>query len=142
MTDGHPLAAASIGMVIFVLGVALGSATYQRHHRVADEIGNWVHADGIVSDIVTAPTGGQPAALVGFGLPDGARVRFLVRGPAYVKEQHVPVIYPPGNPRGARLAASGYDWRLWFASMASLLMMAFGLRVTWYARQIDRRTRA
>ena len=129
----HPVAAAYAGVLLFVIGLGIGGGTLEMHRRQTERMAGWAHAGGTVVDVVH----GRP--LIAFSLPSGDRVSFTaVAAPQreYSISESVPVLYRPDNPTDAAIdPLSARLLRNSIAAGASMVLMALGAYVAWYARR-------
>jgi len=132
----HPVAAAYAGILLFVLGLAIGGGALEVNWRKNERFSGWQRADGTVIDVIRS---GHP--LVGFSLPSGERVSFTALDAGrndYTLADSVSVLYDPTEPSHAVIDPRGARWvRNAVAAVASLLLMALGGYVAWYGRRRD-----
>jgi uncharacterized protein DUF3592 len=140
----YPVRATLAGLLLFVIGLAIGGSTLISERRDRERRQAWLAATGTVVDVLPGPADGSPRPVVSFTTPEGERVRFTPTGrsgwgrPAVGAA--VPVIYPPGLPDQARIDPRGIRrLRLGIAAGASLLLTVLGGYVAWYAGRRDAR---
>ena len=140
MSD-HPVAAAYAGVFLFIIGVAIGVGALEINRRERDRNEGWLRADGTVVALLAGTNGTRPQ--VAFSTPNGERVSFTLqqsRDRQYVIGESLPVLYRAEQPQEARLDPRTARWtRNALAAGASLILMALGGYVAWYARQWDLR---
>lgn len=140
MSD-HPVAAAYAGVLLFIIGVAIGVGALEINKRERDRLQGWLRADGTVVALLAGANGTRPQ--VAFSAANGERVSFTLQqssGRQYVVGQGVPVLYRAEEPGEARLDPRTTRWtRNALAAAAALFLMALGGYVAWYARQWDAR---
>ena len=140
MSD-HPVAAAYAGVLLFIIGVAIGVGALEINRRERDRLTGWLRTDGTVVALLAGANGTRPQ--VAFNAANGERVSFTLVQPGarqYVVGERVPVLYRPEEPGAARLDPRTARWtRNALAAGASLILMALGGYVAWYARQWDAR---
>lgn len=142
MSD-HPLGAAYAGIFLFIIGVAIGVGALEINKRERDRLQGWLRADGTVVALLAGANGTRPQ--VAFSAANGERVSFTLQqssGRQYVIGERAPVLYRADQPGEARLDPRTTRWtRNALAAGASLILMALGGYVAWYARQWDARHR-
>ena len=140
MSD-HPLGAAYAGVFLFIIGLAIGLGALEINRRERDRLQGWLRADGTVVALLSGANATRPQ--VAFSTANGDRVSFTLLqsgGRQYVIGERVPVLYRPEQPGDARLDPRTARWtRNALAAGASLILMALGAYVAWYARQWDAR---
>ena len=132
----HPLTAAYAGVLLLIIGIGLGVYVWELNRREADQITGWERATGAVAAVFGS--GASTRAMVSFSTPNGDRINFTAR-PAMLYRlksgDSVPVIYPPFNPTHAAIdPGRARLWRNVVAGVASVVLMAMGGYVAWYAR--------
>jgi hypothetical protein len=137
----HPVAAAYAGVLLFIIGVAIGVGALEINRRERDRLEGWLRADGTVVALLAGANGTRPQ--VAFSAANGERVSFTLVQPSgrqYVIGERLPVLYRPEQPADARLDSRTTRWtRNALAAGASLILMTLGGYVAWYARQWDAR---
>ena len=137
----HPIGAAYAGVFLFIIGLAIGVGSLEINRRERERLQGWLRADGTVVALLAGANGTRPQ--IAFNAANGERVSFtLVQsgGRQYVVGERVPVLYRPEEPGDARLDPRTARWtRNALAAGASLILMALGGYVAWYARQWDAR---
>jgi hypothetical protein len=141
VTSEHPVGAAYAGILLFIVGIAIGGWTLEINWREAEQFQDWPRADGTVTAVFGA--GSATRALVSFSTPSGDRVNFTTQPnlrSRFAPGDMVPVLYSPVkstdalvDPRPARRT------RNLLAGTGSLIVMALGAYVAWYARRWDSR---
>jgi hypothetical protein len=139
----HPVAAAYAGVFLFIIGVAIGVGALEVNKRERDRLQGWLRADGTVVALLAGTNGTRPQ--VAFSSASGERVSFTLQQSSerqYVIGEGVPVLYRAEQPGDARLDPRTARWtRTALAAGTSLILMALGGYVAWYARQWDARHR-
>jgi hypothetical protein len=135
----YPVRATLAGVLLFVIGVAIAGGAYENYRRERDGLLAWVQADGEVVDVLTSAEG-QPRPVIRFKTNTGDLIRFRPTGPAannsYTVGEHVPVLYPAADPNAARIDRPAIRWaRSIYAGVGSVILMALGAYVAWYARR-------
>lgn len=135
----YPVRATLAGVLLFVIGVAIGGGAYENYRRERDRLLAWVPADGEVVQLLTSPEG-KSRPVVGFRTNTGDRIRFTATGPgatgSHKVGDHVSVLYPAADPAAARIDAPAIRWaRSIYAGVGSVILMALGAYLAWYARQ-------
>ena len=137
----HPVAAAYAGVLLFIIGVAIGVGALEINKRERDRLQGWLRADGTVVALLAGANGTRPQ--VAFSSASGERVSFTLlqsSGRQYVIGEEVAVLYRADQPGEARLDPRTTRWtRNALAAGAALILMALGGYVAWYARQWDAR---
>jgi len=136
---GYPVRATLAGVLLFVIGVAIGGGAYENYRREDDRLQAWVQADGEVVELLTTAEG-KPRPVVRFKTNTGDLMRFWPTGPSanrsYKVGDRVPVLYPAADPGAARIDTPAIRWaRSVYAGVGSVILMALGAYVAWYARQ-------
>ena len=136
-TGRHPLRATLAGVLLFAIGAAIGAGALMNYQRERDNLEGWTRANGQVMQLLDTSSGQRP--IVGFTAPDGTRVRFTAlaaRGSSYRVGDPVTVMFPSGDPSAARIDQPLMRWgRPAFAAAGSIVLMALGAYVAWYARK-------
>ena len=127
------------GVLLFVIGVAIGGGAYENYRRERDRLLAWVQAEGEVVQLLTTSEG-KSRPVVGFQTKTGDRIRFTPTGRAadrsYKSGDRVTVLYPAADPAAARIESPARRWaRSVYAGVGSVILMALGAYVAWYARQ-------
>lgn len=137
VTRRHPLRATLAGVLLFAIGAAIGAGAVMNYQRERDNLAGWTRTSGQVMQLLETSAGQRP--VVGFTAPDGTRIRFTAlaaRGSSYRVGDAVTVMYPSDDPSGARLDVPLLRWgRPAFAAAGSIVLMALGAYVAWYARK-------
>jgi len=137
----HPVAAAYAGVLLFIIGVAIGVASLEVNRRERDRLQGWLRADGTVVALLAGANGTRPQ--VAFNAANGDRISFTLQQSGsrqYVLGESLPVLYRADDPGAARLDPRTARWtRNALTTGASLILMALGGYVAWYARQWDAR---
>lgn len=137
----HPLGAAYAGVFLFIVGLAIGLGSLEINRRERDRLQGWLRADGTVVALLAGANGTRPQ--VAFNAANGERVSFTLQqatGRQYVLGERLPVLYRAEQPGEARLDPRAARWtRNALAAGASLILMALGGYVAWYARQWEAR---
>lgn len=136
----NPVRATLAGLLLFVIGVAIGGSTVVSELRDRERRRAWLEADGTIVDVFPGPPGGAPRPVVSFTTPEGERIRFTStartgwRAPAV--GDPVLVTYPIGLPTEARVDPRGLRrLRTAMAAGAGVLLTVLGGYVAWYARR-------
>ena len=134
----YPVRATLAGVLLFVIGVAIGAGAYENYRRERDRLLAWVQADGEVVEMVTSADG-KPRPVVRFKTNTGDLIRFRPTGPAanrsYTVGEQVRLLYPAADPSAARIDSPAVRWaRSVYAGIGSVILMAVGAYVAWYAR--------
>jgi hypothetical protein len=133
----HPIGAVAAGILLFIVGLALGAYTWELNRSEADLVEGWLATDGTV----TAVFGEGPSAraLVSFKTDNGDLIKFTAhpsRRPS--TGDTVRVLYPPFRPTSAVVDPTGTRRaRNTLMTGASIALIALGGYVTWYARRYD-----
>jgi hypothetical protein len=132
-----PIRAALAGVLLFVIGLAIGIGALENYRRDRDLLVGWSRADGEVMQVLSSSSGARP--VVGFAAADGTRIRFTAltpRGSSYQVGQRVTVVYPPDDPSAARVDSAFVRLaRPVFAGAGAIVLMALGGFVAFYARR-------
>jgi hypothetical protein len=135
----HPVRATLSGILLFAIGVAIGAGAFESYRRERDQLKGWQRADGRVVQLLPH-AGGQPRPIVGFTAAGGDHIRFTSPAPGrtYAVGDAVPVLYPVVDPSAARIDTPVIRWaRTAYAAAGSLVLMALGAYVAWFARRAD-----
>ncbi len=132
----HPLTAAYAGVLLLIVGIAMGVYACELDRREADQLTGWERTVGSVTAVFGS--GSSARAMVSFRMPSGDRINFTAR-PAILRHlstgDAVAVIYPPFNPTHAVLDPSpAQRLRNIVAGCASGILIALGAYVAWHAR--------
>lgn len=135
----YPVRATLAGVLLFVIGVAIGGGAYENYRRERDRLLAWVRVDGEVVQLLTTSEG-KSRPVVGFKTNTGDRIRFTPAGPgtsrSYKTGDRVTVLYPAADPTAARIDTPAIRWaRSIYAGVGSVILMALGAYLAWYARQ-------
>ena len=135
----YPVRATLAGVLLFVIGVAIGGGAYENYRRERERLLAWVQAEGEVVQLLTT-SAGKSRPVVGFKTNSGDRIRFTAAGPAanrvYTIGDRVTVLYPAADPTAARIDTPAIRWaRSVYAGIGSVILMALGAYLAWYARQ-------
>ena len=138
----YPVRATLAGVLLFVIGMAIGGSTIITERRDRERRDAWVEAQGTVVDMLPGPADGASRPVVSFETPERERIRFTPMGRGTWRSPKVgdvvPVIYPIGLPDQARIdPRSIRRVRTGIALGAAVLLMALGGYVAWYARRRD-----
>jgi len=143
----YPLRAAFAGILLFVIGLGIASATFQINRKEQDQRQGWLRADGTVVELLKRRTfeGDKPVPLVAFTTASGERISFTGNpGPGsdspYYINAPVTVLYHPGHPQDALIDTRGRLTRNAVAAAGALILMALGGYVAWYASRWDKKT--
>lgn len=132
----HPLTAAYAGVLLVIVGIAMGVYVWELNRREAEQITGWKQTTGSVTTVFG--TGSSTRAMVWFKLPSGDRINFTARPAVFYRLKPgdaVPVIYPPFEPTHAAIdPATARRWRNILAGCASGILIVLGAYVAWYAR--------
>jgi hypothetical protein len=135
----YPLRAASAGILLFVIGLAIAGGVYQVNEQEEERLIGWLHADGTVVELLKrrSPAGDISIPLIAFTTPSGERISFSVAGgkeSTYYVTASVPVVYPPNHPQDAEIDQRARRWtRNALAGGAALILILLGGYVAWYA---------
>jgi hypothetical protein len=142
----YPLRAAFAGVLLFVLGLGIASATYQINRRERAQLQGWLRADGTVVELLRRRAiGGEILVpLVAFKTASGERVSFTGDGPGrdapYYINAPVKVLYHPGRPQEAQIDTRGRLTRNALAAAGAVILMALGSYVAWFASRWEEKT--
>jgi len=132
----HPLTAAYAGVLLLILGVAMGVYVWELNRREAEQITGWERTTGSVTTVFGS--GSSTRAMVSFTLPSGDRINFTARPAVFYRLKPgdtVPVVYPPFEPTHAAIdPVVARRWRNIIAGIASAILIGLGTYVAWYAR--------
>lgn len=143
--NAYPLRAATAGVLLFVIGLAIAGGVYQVNRQEQEQLRGWRRADGTVVELLKrqSPDGDVVFPLVSFVTTSGERVSFTARpgdSPRYVNDT-VAVLYHPDHPQDARIdTPARRRTRNALAGGASLLLLALGGYVAWYASRWEEKT--
>jgi hypothetical protein len=136
----HPLKAASAGILLFVIGLAMAGGVYHVNRQEQERLRGWRRADGTVIELLKRPSpeGGVLIPLIAFTTRAGERVSFTTNAGAkespYYVTAPVKVMYHPDHPEGATIDISARRWtRNVLAGGAALILLGIGGYVAWYA---------
>ena len=136
----YPLRAASAGILLFVIGLAIAGGVYQVNEQEQERVRGWLRADGTIVELLKrrSADGDVPIPLIAFTTASGERVSFTVTGggkeSTYYVTASVPVVYPPGHPQDAQIDPRARRWtRNALAGGAALILIGLGGYVAWYA---------
>ncbi len=137
----HPVRATLAGLLLFVIGLAIGGGAFESFQRERERLGGWQRTDGEVVQLITG-TAGAAHPVIGFTAAGGDRIRFTAMGSLGKREyqlgDRVPVLYPLTDPSGARIDQPLLRWaRSAYAGTGALVLMFMGAYVAWYARRRD-----
>jgi hypothetical protein len=136
--SAHPIRATLAGILLFVIGLAIGAGAFENYRRERAQLAAWVRADGQVVQVLSLQ-GGRTRAVVTFTTFGGDRIRFTASPPragAYKIGDAVRVLYPAADPFAAIIESPVLRWgRIVYAGGGSLLLMALGAYVAWTARR-------
>jgi hypothetical protein len=98
-----------------------------------------VRVDGEVVQLETTAEG-ESRPVVGFKTNSGDLIRFRPTGrdntASYKVGDRVPLLYPAADPGAARIDSPARRWaRSVYAGVGSVILMALGAYLAWYARQ-------
>jgi hypothetical protein len=135
----HPVRATLAGVLLFVIGVAIGGGAYENYRREQENLLAWVRVDGEVVQMETTADG-RPRPVIGFQTNSGDLIRLRPTAreatASYKVGDRVPLLYPAADPGAARIDRPALRWaRSIYAAIGSVILMALGLYVAWYARQ-------
>ena len=135
----YPVRATLAGVLLFVIGAAIGGGAYENYRREQDNLLAWVRVDGEVVQLETTAEG-KSRPVVGFKTNNGDLIRFRPSArdttASYKVGDRVPLLYPAADPAAARIESPARRWaRSIYAGAGSVILMALGAYVAWYARQ-------
>ena len=135
----YPVRATLAGVLLFVIGVAIGGGAYENYRREQDNLLAWVRVDGEVVQLETTAEG-RSRPVISFKTNSGDLIRFRPAArdntASYKVGDRVPLLYPAVDPAAARIDRPALRWaRSIYAGVGSVILMALGAYVTWYARQ-------
>lgn len=143
----HPLKAASAGVLLFAIGLAMAAGLYQTVWQEHERLRGWVGAEGTVVELLKrrTPDGEILAPIVAFTTKSGDRVSFTAsvdgHHPPYYVSASVGVIYHPDHPQDALIDTRTRRWtRNALAGGGALILLALGGYVAWYASRWDKMT--
>ncbi|SRR6266851_7786972 len=135
----HPLKAASAGILLFIIGLAIAGGLDHVNRQEQEQLRGWRRADGTVVELLKrpSPNGDVPVPLIAFTTTAGDRVSFTANvgteSPYYVNAS-VKILYHPDHPQDARIDTSARRWiRNGLAGGAALILLGIGGYVAWYA---------
>jgi len=137
----HPVTAASAGVFLFIVGIAIGVGALEVSRRESERLQGWQRAEGTVVEMLRgSPSDPRLRPLIAFSTSSGERVSFTpkadARSPALFERDTVTVLYRPDDPTTAVIDRPGARWtRNIVAAAASLALMTLGAYVAWYARR-------
>jgi hypothetical protein len=138
---GHPLAATVAGLVLFVAGLLIGIGAIEADRTERERRVGTLQAEGIVIAQIKQSSANSAtfAPLVAFTTSSGERVTFTARdvdGTSAGMGSTLPVLYHAGNPADARIDRTvRHRVATAIAGAASVLLIALGAYVAWYARR-------
>ena len=141
----YPLRAASAGVLLFTIGLAIAGGVYQVNRQEQEQLRGWRRADGTVVEILKrrSPNGDVLLPLISFTTAAGERVSFTARSgesPRYVNDA-VAILYHPDHPQDALIDTRARRWtRNGLAGGAALILLALGGYVAWYASRWEKKT--
>ena len=132
----HLFRAVFAGILLFIVGIALGVFALELNRHEREQFSDWLPADGTVTAVFGA--GSASRALVSFPTQSGERISFTTR-PGVTerlrKDDKIAVLYPPYQPTAAVVDFRAARWtRNVLLVGASVILMALGAYVAWYAR--------
>jgi hypothetical protein len=137
VSGASPVRAVAAGLLLFIAGLAVGVWTLEQFRSEQDRLALASRVDGTVSGHLN----GRP--IVSFSLPNGDRVSFTattVGRDDYPVGKRVDVLYRADVPSEASIDRPRARWaRTGLLGALSLVVMAFGAYVAWYARHHDLR---
>ena len=129
--------AALAGVLLSVIGLAIGIGAFENYRRDRERFQGWTRTNGEVMQLLQASSGTRP--IVSFTAADGTRIRFTAlvpRGSSYKAGDTVTVVYPPDDLSAARIDSAFVRLaRPMFAAAGSIVLMALGGYVAFYARK-------
>ena len=135
----YPVRATLAGVLLFVIGVAIGGGAYQNYRREQDNLLAWVRVDGeVVQTETTAEGTSRP--VISFKTNSGDLIRFRPTArettASYKVGDRVSLLYPVADPGAARIDRPAIRWaRSIYAAIGSVILMTLGAYLAWYARQ-------
>jgi hypothetical protein len=143
----YPVRATLAGVLLFVIGMAIGGSTIITEWRDREGREGWVKANGTVVDMLPGPPNGSPRPVVAFDTAEGERVRFTPVGRSTWRALKIgdadPVLYPFALPNLARVDPRSIRWaRTGIALGAALVLMGLGGYVARYAQRRDAQQRS
>jgi hypothetical protein len=142
---GNPVGATIAGLVLFIVGLAVGVGVLESDRRDRQRQEGAIRAEGtVIAQIKQQTSDGRAyAPVIVFSTASGERVSFTAHAfdpSKYPLGAKVPVLYQPGNPAGGQIDTSTLRLiRNLLGGAASLLVMALGAYVSWYARRAEAR---
>jgi hypothetical protein len=140
----HPVGAATAGILLFVIGLGIGGGAIEIDRRGREQFPGWLAAPGTIVAASSASSSPSGRPLIAFTTATGDRVSFTARAGAMPQGRTgdtVPVLYPPDEPTAAIVDPRQRRWmRDALLAGASLILMALGAYVAWYARNRDLRS--
>jgi hypothetical protein len=142
---GNLLGATIAGLVLFVVGLAVGVGVLESDRRERQRLEGAVRTEGTVIAQIKLQTadGTAYAPVIAFSTGSGERVSFTAHATdpsKYWLGAKVPVRYEPGNPAGAQIDSSTLRLiRNLLGGAGSLLVMSLGAYIAWYARRAEAR---
>ena len=135
----YPVRATLAGVLLFVIGVAIGGGAYENYRREQENLLAWVRVDGEVVQMETTAEGtSRPVISFKTNSGDLIRLRPTARETttSYKVGDRVPLLYPVADPGAARIDRPAIRWaRSIYAAIGSVILMALGAYIAWYARQ-------
>jgi hypothetical protein len=137
----HPVTAAYAGVLLFIVGLAIGGGGLELNRRERERMQGWSRADGSIVFILAAPGASKRTgkALVGFQTSSGDRITFT--SPPRIgfrtlrSGEAVSVLYDPADPSRAVIDPRAARWtRNALLAAASAILAILGASVAWYAR--------
>jgi hypothetical protein len=134
----YPIRAALAGVLLFVVGLAIGGGAFESFRREGERLQGWQRADGQVVQVLHA--GGTARPVVGFTASGGDRIQFTATGFSAARSYRigdtVPVLYPIADPSAARIDSPVLRWaRSAYAAVGAVILMGLGAYLAWYARR-------
>jgi hypothetical protein len=132
-----PVGAVAAGLLLFIAGLVVGVWTLEQYRGEQDRLALASRADGTV----TGHLKGRP--IVSFSLPGGDRISFTASNVGrddYPVGKHIDVLYRADLPSEASIDRPRARWaRTGLLGALSLVVMALGAYISWYARRYDLR---
>jgi len=133
----NALGAVAAGILIFIIGLALGVWGFEQWRAEQDRLAISARADGTVTDHLN----GHP--MIAFTLPSGDRVTFTAANAGrdnYPVGKRVDVAYRIDRPAEAIIDSPHARFaRHGLVALGALALMAFGAYLSWHARNYDLR---
>lgn len=128
------------GILLFVIGLAIGGGALENYRRERERLRGWQQAAGEVVQLFQVSGGSRP--VIAFTAAGGDRIRFTAAGPLatgrYKVGDPVRVVYPAADPSAARLDSPATRWaRTVFAGAGAAVLIVLGGYVAWYAGRRD-----